>query len=161
MDVDASVVVDAGGLGNTAGTPQLTFTFDTVAPEPTLTTAVVDAATLGYTNLDPITFTITFTDLMPFFDISHLTFTGKTRRRALGFGFGFEQSRWSAAERLHPTGRETMGSPTLQTLEEPILLLPDKSSRNWVVAGDVASSVLVGGADTSVWTVSAHPSTAS
>jgi hypothetical protein len=29
-----------------------------------------------------------------------------------------------AAERRHPTGRERMGSPTLQTLQDPILLLP-------------------------------------
>jgi hypothetical protein len=39
-------------------------------------------------------------------------------------GFGFQQRRWRAAERCHPTGRERMGSPTLQTLQEPILLLP-------------------------------------
>ena len=31
--------------------------------------------------------------------------------------------RWRAAERRHPTGRERMGSPTLQTLQDPILLL--------------------------------------
>jgi hypothetical protein len=38
---------------------------------------------------------------------------------------GFQQRRSNtAAERRHPTGRETMGSPTLQTLQEPILLLP-------------------------------------
>jgi hypothetical protein len=30
---------------------------------------------------------------------------------------------WRAAERRHPTGRERMGSPTLQTLQDPILLL--------------------------------------
>ena len=63
-------------MGNEAGTPQLTFTFDTVAPEPSLTTSVANADTLGYTNVDPIEFTITFTDSMPFFDISHLTLTG-------------------------------------------------------------------------------------
>jgi hypothetical protein len=31
--------------------------------------------------------------------------------------------RFPAAERRHPTGRERMGSPTLQTLQDPILLL--------------------------------------
>jgi hypothetical protein len=31
---------------------------------------------------------------------------------------------WRAAERRHPSGRERMGSPTLQTLQYPILLLP-------------------------------------
>jgi ferredoxin len=30
---------------------------------------------------------------------------------------------WRAAERRHPTGRERMGSPTLQTFQDPILLL--------------------------------------
>jgi hypothetical protein len=35
---------------------------------------------------------------------------------------GFQQREWGAAERRHPTGRETMGSSTLQTLQEPILL---------------------------------------
>jgi hypothetical protein len=35
--------------------------------------------------------------------------------------FGF---RWRAAERRHPRGCERVGSPTLQTLQEPILLLP-------------------------------------
>jgi hypothetical protein len=30
----------------------------------------------------------------------------------------------SAFERRHPTGRESMGSPTLQTLQEPILRTP-------------------------------------
>jgi hypothetical protein len=30
---------------------------------------------------------------------------------------------WRAAECRHPTGREKMGSPTLQTLQDPILLL--------------------------------------
>jgi hypothetical protein len=33
-------------------------------------------------------------------------------------------SEWRAAERRHPTGHERTGSPTLQTLQEPILLLP-------------------------------------
>ena len=37
-------------------------------------------------------------------------------------GFGFRQFR--AAERGHPTGRERMGSPALQTHQDPILLLP-------------------------------------
>jgi hypothetical protein len=32
--------------------------------------------------------------------------------------------RWRPAERGHPTGRERMGSSTLQTLPDPILLLP-------------------------------------
>jgi hypothetical protein len=31
---------------------------------------------------------------------------------------------WRAAERRHPTGRGRKGSPTLQTLQDPILLLP-------------------------------------
>jgi hypothetical protein len=31
-------------------------------------------------------------------------------------GLGFQQRRWITAERRHPTGRERMGSPTLQTL---------------------------------------------
>jgi hypothetical protein len=31
---------------------------------------------------------------------------------------------WRAAERRHPTGCERMDSPTLQTLQDPILLLP-------------------------------------
>jgi hypothetical protein len=35
----------------------------------------------------------------------------------------FSQRRWRAAERRHPTGRERMGSPTLQMLHDPILLL--------------------------------------
>jgi hypothetical protein len=38
--------------------------------------------------------------------------------------FGFQPRRWRLAERRHPTGRERMGSPTLKTLQEPILLLP-------------------------------------
>ena len=33
-------------------------------------------------------------------------------------------SRWRAIERRHPTGRERMSSPTLQTLQDPILRLP-------------------------------------
>jgi hypothetical protein len=33
-------------------------------------------------------------------------------------------ARCGAAERRHPTGRERMGSPTLRTPQEPILLLP-------------------------------------
>jgi hypothetical protein len=33
-------------------------------------------------------------------------------------------SHWRAPERRHATGRERLGSPTLQTLQEPILLLP-------------------------------------
>jgi hypothetical protein len=45
-------------------------------------------------------------------------------RLAHPLGFGFQQrSRWRAAECRHPTGRERMGSPTLQTLQESILLL--------------------------------------
>jgi hypothetical protein len=32
-------------------------------------------------------------------------------------------SAWIAAELRHPTGRERTGSPTLQTLQDPILLL--------------------------------------
>ena len=36
---------------------------------------------------------------------------------AVGFRF---QQRWRVAERRHPTGRERMGSLTLQTLQEPI-----------------------------------------
>jgi hypothetical protein len=31
---------------------------------------------------------------------------------------------WRAEERRHPTGCEKMGSPTLQTHQDPILLLP-------------------------------------
>jgi hypothetical protein len=31
---------------------------------------------------------------------------------------------WRAAERHHTTGRERMGTPTLQALQDPILLLP-------------------------------------
>jgi hypothetical protein len=38
-------------------------------------------------------------------------------------GFGF-RCRWSAAERVHPTDREMMGSTTLRTLQDPILLKP-------------------------------------
>jgi hypothetical protein len=40
--------------------------------------------------------------------------------------FGFQQRlfRWRAAERRHPTGRERTGSPTSQTLQEPIVPLP-------------------------------------
>jgi hypothetical protein len=34
------------------------------------------------------------------------------------------QCGWGAAERRHPTGRERMGSTTLQALSDPILLLP-------------------------------------
>jgi hypothetical protein len=36
-------------------------------------------------------------------------------------GWGFQ---WRAAERGHPTGRERTGSPTLQLLQDPILLQP-------------------------------------
>jgi hypothetical protein len=43
--------------------------------------------------------------------------------------FGFQQRRWRAAERRHPAGHERMGSPTLQTLQDPILLLPWLCSR--------------------------------
>ena len=39
--------------------------------------------------------------------------------QTLGFGFQRQET-----ERRHPTGRERMGSPTLQTLQNPILLLP-------------------------------------
>jgi hypothetical protein len=35
-----------------------------------------------------------------------------------------QQLAWRAAERRHPTGRERMGSPSLQTFQDPILLLP-------------------------------------
>jgi hypothetical protein len=38
--------------------------------------------------------------------------------------FGFQQRRWRAAERRHPTGRERMVTPILQTLQDPILLTP-------------------------------------
>ena len=41
-----------------------------------------------------------------------------------GYNPGFCLRRWRAAERRHPTGRERMGSPTLRTLQDPILLLP-------------------------------------
>ena len=34
------------------------------------------------------------------------------------------QRRWRASERRHPTGRKRIDSPTLQTLQYPILLLP-------------------------------------
>jgi hypothetical protein len=44
----------------------------------------------------------------------------KERKRKVKVGFGWQQRRWRAAERHHPTGRERMGSPTLQTLQEPI-----------------------------------------
>ena len=37
-------------------------------------------------------------------------------------GFAFQQRRWRAAERRHPTGHERLGSPTLQTPQDPILL---------------------------------------
>jgi hypothetical protein len=39
-------------------------------------------------------------------------------------GFGFQQRGWRAAERRLYIDRERMGSPTLQTLEYPILLPP-------------------------------------
>jgi hypothetical protein len=39
-------------------------------------------------------------------------------------GFSNPKPGWRAAERRHPTGRERMGSPTLQTLQEPILPTP-------------------------------------
>jgi hypothetical protein len=37
---------------------------------------------------------------------------------------GFQQRRWRAAERGHPTGRERIDSATIQTLHDPILLAP-------------------------------------
>jgi hypothetical protein len=37
-------------------------------------------------------------------------------------GFGFLQRGWRVAERRHPAGRERIGSPTLQTLQDPVLL---------------------------------------
>jgi hypothetical protein len=40
------------------------------------------------------------------------------------WGFGFQKRRWRAAERGHPTDRESMGSLTLQTHQDPILLPP-------------------------------------
>jgi hypothetical protein len=45
-------------------------------------------------------------------------------------GLGRQQRRWRAAERRHPTGCERMGSSTLQTLQEPILLPPCASFRD-------------------------------
>jgi hypothetical protein len=39
-------------------------------------------------------------------------------------GFSNPKPGWRAAERRHPTGRERMGSPNLQTLQEPILPTP-------------------------------------
>jgi hypothetical protein len=57
----------------------------------------------------------------------------------LGLGaFGFQQRRWRAAERRHPTDRERMGSPTLQTLQDPILL------GAWVCFLEVAFQTLEG-----------------
>jgi hypothetical protein len=47
---------------------------------------------------------------------------GERQRPRLGFGC--QQRRWRAAERHHPTGCERMGTAALQTLQEPILLLP-------------------------------------
>jgi hypothetical protein len=44
--------------------------------------------------------------------------------------FGRSLFWWRAAERRHPTGRENMGSPTLQTLQDPILLLPWLASKH-------------------------------
>jgi hypothetical protein len=35
--------------------------------------------------------------------------------RALRFRNGCQQHRWGAVERGHPTGRESLGEPTLQT----------------------------------------------
>ena len=46
------------------------------------------------------------------------------RLKARRLGFGFQQHQWRAAERRHPTDRERMVSPTLRTLQDPILLLP-------------------------------------
>jgi hypothetical protein len=46
-----------------------------------------------------------------------------TRKRRAGFR-RWASRRWRAAERRYPTGRERMGSPTLQSLQDPILLLP-------------------------------------
>jgi hypothetical protein len=43
--------------------------------------------------------------------------------------FGFQQRRWRAAERRHPTGRERLGSPTLQTLQDPILGVGEGAQR--------------------------------
>jgi hypothetical protein len=40
---------------------------------------------------------------------------------SIGVGFRFQRRE---GERRHPAGRERMGSPTLQTLEEPILRMP-------------------------------------
>jgi serine/threonine protein kinase len=40
------------------------------------------------------------------------------------WGFGFQQRERREAERRHPTGRQRTGSPTLQKLQYPILLLP-------------------------------------
>jgi hypothetical protein len=45
----------------------------------------------------------------------------RVRVRVLGLQ---QQRRWRAEERRYPTGRERMGSPTLQTLQKPILLPP-------------------------------------
>ena len=46
--------------------------------------------------------------------------------RRLGFRFPV------AAERHHPTGRERTASPTLQTLQDPILLLPGSAFQTLV-----------------------------
>ena len=40
----------------------------------------------------------------------------------------FHQRRWRAAEHRHPTGRERMGSTTVQILQDPIVLLPRSAS---------------------------------
>jgi hypothetical protein len=62
-----------------------------------------------------------------------------------GQGFGLQAVRWRAAERRHCTGREGTGSPTLQTLQEPILLPPLLSSFpnpgvicTWTIMGSVS-----------------------
>jgi hypothetical protein len=46
-----------------------------------------------------------------------------SRAGLFGFLAASFQQRWRAAERHHRTGCEMMGSPTLQTLQDPILLL--------------------------------------
>jgi hypothetical protein len=56
--------------------------------------------------------------------------------------FGFPAPR-RAAERRHPADRDRMGPPTLQTLQDPILLLPFLSALETLVSG--ARGVLLRG----------------
>jgi hypothetical protein len=46
-------------------------------------------------------------------------------------GFGFQRRPWRRVECRHPTYRERIGAPTLQTLQDPILLLPWVCFSRW------------------------------